>query len=102
MTLNELLRKAGIEALEKEPKVKLVAQANGLSHFAVWAAKFVDDGIVGAIDLDNDEHCEWLNSYCRETKSRNVNDFSYNHPFVKSIIKEVWEKFQPINLKETT
>jgi hypothetical protein len=95
MNLNELLRKAGLEALEKAPKVELIAQANQETHFAVWAAKFVDDGIVAAIDLDSLEHCEWINCYCREMRSRNVNDFAYHHPFVKSIIKEVWDKFNP-------
>jgi hypothetical protein len=100
MNLNELLRKAGLEALEKQPQIKLVAQANKLFHFASWASKFVDDGIVGALNLDSHEHCEWINNYCRETKLRNVNDFSYHHPFVESIIKEVWEKFQPSNLEK--
>jgi hypothetical protein len=102
MNLNELLRKAGLESLEKAPKGELIAQAKGLDHFAVWASDFVDYGIIGALDLDSDEYCDWINNYCREMKSHNVNDFAYHHPFVKSIIKEVWEKFQPINLKETT
>jgi len=99
-TLDRRFSAAGEDAVRKHPNARLVATANELDKFTLWASGLIDDGIVGAVDVEDDEHADWLNSYVHNKEARHPNNDRYReegyrpycHPFVRAIAERVYKE----------
>lgn len=63
--LDDLFARVGTEGVMSMTDAKLVAGANSLENFTLWASGWAECAIVGAWDTDNAEHVEWANAYCK-------------------------------------
>lgn len=66
MTLDEMFDAAGLKAALEHPKAKLWAEVNHVDNFTIAIAQTIDHGIMDAFDMNNDEHCDWLNKHVKD------------------------------------
>lgn len=98
--LDKFFAKAGYEAGLKlgREKLLLVANANHIDNFALWIAKTIDDGIIGAVLTNNDDYCDWVNRYCRNPNAKHAcyrKDHSpSNNAFVIPIAHRIYREFR--------
>lgn len=113
MSLDGYFKAAGKVELKKQEDFLLVARANRLDNFTLWASRHVEGGIVEAVITDMDKHCEWFNAFCAVPGYKGMEDVegSYGrvlgkrwngafhpdaHPFIQAIVKECWEEANAI------
>jgi hypothetical protein len=101
MDLDTKFRVAGMSELVANKDFYLVAKANRLDNFTLWAAKIIDNGIWGALDPFNTEQAVWFNDFSSVKGYQGIDKFNQrptgdwhpsNHPFIQQIALEAWKK----------
>jgi hypothetical protein len=87
-------RMEGLAELEvrKQADAALIANANSLENFSLWASGIIIDAVVGAINPCDKSEGDWLNVFCAHKSMREDERYSpHKHPFVKKVSGWAWE-----------
>lgn len=87
-SITEHFRKAAFAAGLSMPDAELVASANHLDNFTLWIAKTLESAIIGALDIDNHEHVEWINDFYRGDPQ------DCRQPLIVEVAAEVYKHFK--------
>ena len=111
MDLDTKFRVAGMSELVADKDFYLVAKANRLDNFTLWAAKIIDNGIWKTLDPFNKEQANWINEFSDVKGYKEIDKVSKrptgdwhpsNHPFIQQIAIEAWKKARDSFLYCTT
>jgi hypothetical protein len=90
--------KYAIEKLKTHKEAPLIARANDLDHFTVWAASQVEGFVAEALEFDDEQDCEFFNSLYGEEQSACV-EKGMNRKgrlMVCEACKEAWSDLQKV------